>query len=171
MAATWLNIIKDKKKEELEKLKAELKGKTIVGEYCGNPEYQHLVKYADITIYFYALVENDSKFSCLPPPAAFQFFGKHGIPIVKNHEKSYFGHFTSFPEFGAALLKLFEEVATSSIFEDEEGSVVYFVLEKPKIFCEFVSDRYLQNSVPIPEDWEKRETNWNVASLGKLKTL
>ena len=108
MADTWLNIIKGKKKDQLEKLKADLKGRTIVGEYCGNPEYQHLVKYADITIYFYALVENDSKFSCLPPNAAFEFLGKHGIPIVKNHEKSYFGHFTSFPEFGAALSKLFE---------------------------------------------------------------
>jgi len=69
------------------------------------------------------------------------------------------------------MLKLFNEVATSSIFEDEEGSVVYFVLEKPKIFCEFVSDRYLQASVPIPPDWQQRETSFNVASLGKLKTL
>ena len=96
---------------------------------------------------------------------------KHKLPIVKNHEQSYFGNFTSFTVFGEALMKLFNEVATSSIFEDEEGSVVYFVLEKPKVFCEFVSDRYLQKSVPIPADWEKREVSWNVASLGKLKTL
>jgi hypothetical protein len=44
-------------------------------------------------------------------------------------------------------------------------------LEKPKAFCEYVSDRYLQASVPIPEDWEKKEVSWNVSSLGKLKTL
>lgn len=62
-------------------------------------------------------------------------------------------------------------MATSSIFEDEEGSVVYFVLEKPKAFCEYVSDRYLQNSVPIPADWASKEVHYNVASLGKLKTL
>jgi hypothetical protein len=62
-------------------------------------------------------------------------------------------------------------VSTSSIFEDEEGSVVYFVLEKPKTFCEYVSDRYLQNSVPIPANWADVERSFNVASLGKLKTL
>lgn len=65
---------------------------------------------------------------------------------------------------------LFNTVATSSIFEDEEGSVVYFVLEKPRQFCEYVSDRYL-DSVPIPANWKEKEVWWNVSSLGKLKTL
>jgi len=27
------------------------------------------------------------------------------------------------------------------------------VIEKPKVFCEFVSDRYLQATVPIPDKW------------------
>jgi hypothetical protein len=117
------------------------------------------------------VVENASAFTCIPPPQAFAFLEKHHLPIVKNYEKSYFGNFISFTEFGEALLKLFNDVSTSSIFEDEEGSVVYFVLEKPKTFCEFVSDRYLQASVPIPEDWATRETSFNVSSLGKLKTL
>jgi len=44
-------------------------------------------------------------------------------------------------------------------------------LEKPKVFCEFVSDRYLQATVAIPEKWEEREVWWNVSSLGKMKTL
>jgi hypothetical protein len=45
------------------------------------------------------------------------------------------------------------------------------VLEKPKVFCEFVSDRYLQATVPIPENWEQKEVWMSVSSLGKLKTL
>ena len=49
-------MIKEKNKAEIEKLKEVLNGRTIVGEYCGNPEFQHLVKYADIIIYFYAVV-------------------------------------------------------------------------------------------------------------------
>ena len=171
MAQAWFHFLENKKKDDIEALKKDLNGFSIVGEYCGNPDFQHLVKYNEITIYFYALVENTSVYSCLPPPTAFEFLVKHKLPIVKNHEQSYFGNFTSFTVFGEALMKLFNEVATSSIFEDEEGSVVYFVLEKPKVFCEFVSDRYLQKSVPIPADWEKREVSWNVASLGKLKTL
>jgi len=66
---------------------------------------------------------------------------------------------------------LFNEVATSSIFQDEEGSVVYFLLEKPREFCEYVSDRFLQEHVPIPVDWKEKEVWWNVSSLGKVKTL
>ncbi len=128
MAEAWFDIIGKKEKGEIELLKKELRGRTIVGEYCGNPNFQHLVKYGEITIYFYALVENTSTYTCLPPPTAFEFFGKHKIPIVKNHEKSYFGHFVNFIHFGETLLKLFNEVSTASIFEDEEGSVVYFVL-------------------------------------------
>jgi len=58
MAHTWFDIIKEKKKNEIENLKINLQGKTIVGEYCGNPDFQHLVKYAETTIYFYAVVEN-----------------------------------------------------------------------------------------------------------------
>lgn len=66
---------------------------------------------------------------------------------------------------------MFNKVATSSIFEDEEGSVIYFLAEKPREFCEFVSDRYLQNNVHIPTNWQDRPVWWNVCSLGKLKTL
>lgn len=150
MAETWFNILKGKNKNEIQELKQALIGRTIIGEYCGNPDFQHLVKYADVTIYFYALVENEGTQTCVPPPEAFRFFEDYKLPIVKNHEKSFFGKYSSFSQLGKALLELFSEVATSSIFEDEEGSVVYFVLEKPKVFCEFVSDRYLQATVPIP---------------------
>lgn len=71
-----------------------------MGEYCGNPDFQHLVKYSEVTIFFYAVVDNASCSSCIPPPDAFALLGKHRLPIVKNHEKSYFGNFTVFTEFG-----------------------------------------------------------------------
>ncbi len=94
-------------KKQLEALKDELAGKTMVGEYCGNPEFQHLVKYAQITIYFYAIVENDSKYTCIPPNRAFNFFEKHHIPIVKNYQKSYIGAVTEFKELGNKLLEVY----------------------------------------------------------------
>jgi hypothetical protein len=34
-----------------------------------------------------------------------------------------------------------------------------------------VSDRYLQENVKIPVDWQEKEVWFNVSSLGKLKTL
>lgn len=116
MAEAWFAILADHKAEDIEKLKADLRGKTLVGEYCGNPDFQHLVKYHEITIFFYAVVENQSSYTCIPPPDAFALLQRHRIPIVKNYEKSNFGSFTSFPEFGEALLKLFQEVSTASIF-------------------------------------------------------
>ena len=30
----------------------------MIGEYVGNSEYQHLVRYSDITILFYGIVDN-----------------------------------------------------------------------------------------------------------------
>ena len=97
MAYAWFNILKDKKKDEIELLKKDLNGHTIIGEYCGNPDFQHLVKYNEITIYFYAIVENKSRYTCIPPNDAFNLLEKHKLPIVKNHQKSYYGNFTSLP--------------------------------------------------------------------------
>ena len=85
MAQCWLQMITGKKGADLQKLKEELTNHTLVGEYCGNPEFQHLVKYADVTIFFYALVENTSVHSCLPPPDTFALLEKHHLPIVKNY--------------------------------------------------------------------------------------
>ena len=34
-----------------------------------------------------------------------------------------------------------------------------------------MTDRYLQEHVPVPIDWQEQEVWWNVSSLGKLKTL
>lgn len=99
-------------------MKRDLTGKTLVGEYCGNPDYQHLVKYEEITIFFYALVELKSEYSCLPPFEAFRILEKHKLPIVKNYQHSLYGKYTSYKELGQNLLTLFNTVATSSIFED-----------------------------------------------------
>lgn len=67
IADTWFNIIEKKDKKEIELLKKDLIGRTFVGEYCGSPLHQHLVKYGDITIFFYAVVENDSAETCISP--------------------------------------------------------------------------------------------------------
>lgn len=43
-------------------------GKTLIGEYVGNQDYQHLVKYKKQTILFYAIVENlNGSEICMPP--------------------------------------------------------------------------------------------------------
>jgi len=56
IAKTWFELLKGKNKDQIAELKQDLTGRALVGEYCGNPEYQHLVKYNEVTIFFYALV-------------------------------------------------------------------------------------------------------------------
>lgn len=50
MAKEWFKILEEMAKQKDGKqlvghLKTELSGRTLVGEYIGNPEFQHLVKY------------------------------------------------------------------------------------------------------------------------------
>ena len=67
MAHTWFNILKTMTREKIAQLKSELAGFTMIGEYVGNQNYQHLVLYPKVTILFYAMVENSSPKICLPP--------------------------------------------------------------------------------------------------------
>ena len=61
-------------------------------------------------------MKKESIETCQPPGQAFNFFERHGIPIVKNYQKSYMGKYTSMVELGAALTKVYRDVAVSSIF-------------------------------------------------------
>lgn len=124
-------------------------GHTLVGEYIGNQDYQHLVKYSRVTLIFYAIVDNNSSSSCWPCTAAWSFFQKYKLDRV--HIQS-LGEFTDFSLLCDQLEKTFKDVAKSSIADDEEGNVLYFVqLDKDA----------------TPEDFTKQ----NVLSLAKLKTL
>lgn len=76
------------------------------------------MKYEHVTIFFYAVVDNHSSDTCLIPPEAFQLLERHGLPIVKNYEKAFFGKYDSFVALGECLGALFKQVAKASIFEE-----------------------------------------------------
>ena len=69
MANVWFDKLEQIKKERgadaINQLKEDFTGKTLVGEYIGSQEHQHLVKYSRVTIIFYAVVENDSMKDCI----------------------------------------------------------------------------------------------------------
>ena len=46
IASTWFELLKNRKKNDIEELKKDLTDRALVGEYCGNPDFQHLVKYS-----------------------------------------------------------------------------------------------------------------------------
>jgi hypothetical protein len=85
MAHVWFDILEDLEKGEkgtLAKLKADLNGNTLIGEYIGAKEHQHLVKYSRVTIIFYAAVTNNSQENCWPCEKAWALFDKYGLDRV-----------------------------------------------------------------------------------------
>jgi len=108
----------------LGELKQYMNNKTFVGEYCGNQEYQHLVKYTEVDIHFVAAVDNNSNVTCLPPSEAFQIFEKFGLTHVKYFDM---GAYDNWQAFNQALKKIYVDVSKATIDSEEEGSVIYLV--------------------------------------------
>lgn len=100
-----------------------MNGRTFVGEYCGNQNFQHLVKYDAINLHFYAIVENDSTETCIPPEEAYQVFNKFDLKTVEieKHETK------SWSEFNSTLFDLYKRIGSASIDVSGEGAVLYFV--------------------------------------------
>lgn len=61
-------------KKKIEKLKNEMRNRTFIGEYIGNVKCQHLVKYPEETIVFYAIVDNLSSKMCQLPETSLRTF-------------------------------------------------------------------------------------------------
>ncbi|CDW91204.1 UNKNOWN [Stylonychia lemnae] len=123
----WLNKIEDLMALDpniVTQLKKEMAGKTLVAEFIGSPEHQHMVKYNQITLIFYAIVDNNSSDLCWPVDQALNFFKKYQLNIVKIESQ---GLFNNYDMLCNGLYKVFRDVAKSKIVDDEEGSVLYLV--------------------------------------------
>eukprot|EP00361_Fabrea_salina_P001476 CAMPEP_0202430446 /NCGR_PEP_ID=MMETSP1345-20130828/3886_1 /ASSEMBLY_ACC=CAM_ASM_000843 /TAXON_ID=342563 /ORGANISM="Fabrea Fabrea salina" /LENGTH=1162 /DNA_ID=CAMNT_0049041933 /DNA_START=84 /DNA_END=3572 /DNA_ORIENTATION=+ len=124
IAEAWFGILETMPQETVSELKREIEGFTLTGEYVGNPKFQHLVTYNEIQILFYAMVQNDSSESTVPPLKAFTLFKKYGldhVPIVK------LGSFQSISEMYSALEGTFRTTSSEELDVGEEGSVLYIV--------------------------------------------
>jgi len=66
IAQQWFTILEKLSSDQLKELKQDISGKTLVGEYVGNPELQHMIEYSRQTIIFYAVVDNNCSKICLP---------------------------------------------------------------------------------------------------------
>ena len=118
----WFDILENFKKEEINKIKEYLNGKTFVGEYVGNQYHQHLIRYMKHTILFFGIVINDSCDSSIPVLEAFEKFKEFKLDVVPYE---YSGIAESFDELCTKLKKLYVRIAESSIIDEEEGSVIY----------------------------------------------
>ena len=68
-------------------------GRTLVGEYIGSQDHQHLVMYSRVTIIFYAVVENNSEESCWPCNKAWSLFNQFGLDVVKIQDLGSFKNY------------------------------------------------------------------------------
>lgn len=60
MGHVWFEILAKMDAQTLQEFKRDLNGRTLIGEYIGSKEHQHLVKYSRTTIIFYAVVDHKS---------------------------------------------------------------------------------------------------------------
>lgn len=126
MGEVWLNYIlsleKSKGKDAVRDLMVELSDKTLVGEYVGAVEHQHMVKYNRKTLIFYAVVENNSPDICWTHERSLSLFQRYGLDSVKIES---LGLYETYDSLCDKLYETFRNVAKSKIVEEEEGSVIY----------------------------------------------
>ncbi len=124
IARVWLKVVENLKKTgRLEEFKKQVANRTMVGEYVSR-QHQHLVSYSRETILFYALVDHNSGTNCGDPAATLALFAKYGLDAVSYESK---GICKSIDEMRKILLRVYIETAKASLYNEEEGVVMYIV--------------------------------------------
>ena len=121
-----MRILNNLTHEEVENLVVELDGKTLVGEFVIRNDEDTAFRYDHTAIYFYSIVDNNSRTMCLNPEAAYCFFTKFGLryaPIEKI-EVSY-PH--TFSKVVNIVNNLYEYIAYKNFQETDEGEVTLFL--------------------------------------------
>lgn len=128
MAHVWFDKLQQVEQDMgaagLTGMQQDMANNTLIGEYIGSAEHQHLVKYSRVTIIFYAVVDNTSADDCWPCDRAWRLFAKYSLDKV--HAVS-LGRFSNFDALADCLCTTFKDVAKSEIAKDEEGNVLYFI--------------------------------------------
>jgi hypothetical protein len=124
IAREWFLILKRLKDDKIAAIKDCLASNTLVGEYVGNPSYQHLVKYEKQGFLFYALVPKQSTAEAVNPKEAFEKIKALGLQSVSFKEH---GGIKTWVELNTKLKELYKAVRESTIETKEEGLVIYIV--------------------------------------------
>lgn len=151
IAKTWLDFLETKSETEITELKNYLNDHTFVGEYCGNMDLQHVVKYNRICLIFFSIVNKYSKDPCLPLEESYEIFDKFELDRVEC--KSY-NNFKNMEALTTKLRTIYNEVGSSKVEDDGEGNVIYF-----------------QGCNPKYGDGSGDKKKYRMLTLCKLKTL
>ena len=116
MAHVWFDKLREVEKtggkEAIKDLKKDIGGNSLIGEYIGSDQHQHLVKYSRVTIIFYAVVENKSTQDCWPCDRAWKLFDKWKLDKVAI---TTLGQYSDYNELCDNLCRIFKDVAKSEI--------------------------------------------------------
>lgn len=129
IAHAWFKILERIKNKgaNISEMKYFLKTHTMIGEYVGDPDNQHVYYYSEIDILFFAIVNNVIDEECLPPMDAFKIFLQYHLSIVRIED---LGTFKNFDSLNLALKHLLKSISEANLDLEQEGCVLYFF--KPK---------------------------------------
>jgi len=150
----WLDVLRER-----------LSSVTLVGELIGGTS--HLVDYCgERALRWFAVVPLHGDEPCWPPLQSLRFLSRSGLPTVSAKLIGPSVGFTAPDQLIAALRGISETVVGSSLAEEGEGCVLYFVAR-----C--ASNTGVDNCAPAAlaaEDLDVVPTGETTISLGKLKT-
>lgn len=126
-AYCFLDILREFSAKELDQLKNDLKGFTLVGEYFGDYTIQHTVRYNREGLVFYAQVPNDQNVLCYPPENTINLLKKHGLPFSKYEICR---NLKSTSDVLEALCDLANHIEQATLQESEEGAIIFIVLQR-----------------------------------------
>ena len=156
---------------KLDELQEYLSDKTLIGEYIGNPNFKHIVTYQNEEIKFFAIVNNDSPYSCVPVLESFYIFKRFSIPRVKINK---IGTFSNKVEMYKRLKLLIKEISNQSLESCGEGSVLYIVAnktEKSEIIEQLEFEVFSESSDLTDLNISLIVSEQITISLAKIKTI
>ena len=121
MAKAFFRKLQKLSPERLAQLKELMSKLTMVGEYCGNPEFQHLVMYDRIDLQVFAFVDKASDRACIPLPESMQIARDFGFTHVEIHRETV----NSLEKLRDALDRAYTDCFFNKHKRDSEGAVLY----------------------------------------------
>jgi len=123
IAKCWLRTFTALNPDQKNRTIVLLSSHTIIGEYCGNPDLQHLVRYDSEKLSFFGMVIKKSVSACVAPQIALAQLSSLGLSCV--------GLSSGVPNksmrsFATALVEHARKVAASPVKTYGEGLVLYF---------------------------------------------
>ena len=108
----WFNIVMQlRKASKLDQFISDIQNKTLVGEYCSMTQ-QHISRYEQTQIIFYAIVDNDFDHSTAHPDWSFDVFKTYGLAHVS---KQLIGAYSDADSMNEAISKEYVRVAKASL--------------------------------------------------------